>query len=195
LKRIFLFLLRFSDLAYRLASPKNIVIFLALLLLLGGVVIPHYARQISPGPEQPLLDARFGFSPAEAYEALDAFGEEGRRTYLFFLAVFDSVYPLVYGGVLILLASFFLRPLIHPGNEFRIINLLAIDAVIFDYVENLGIIYMIRVFPSRADGVALLVSVAGMIKWVVVALALALIVIAAIRYFSYLRSGPGRAAR
>lgn len=176
------FVFRLSDRAYKQATLKNIFIFLMLFLLFNVVVIPYYIQQITPDADTSILDVRFGFSSADAYETLEAIGQEGRNKYLFFLAVIDSIYPLVYGSLLILTAGFLLRRTLNESNDFRILNLVAIDAVIFDYLENLGIIYMISRYPSRADGVATLASVSGMIKWIMIILAICVILFGLIGY-------------
>jgi len=176
------FVFRLSDRAYKQATLKNIFLCLILFLLFNIVVIPYYIQQITPDADTSILDVRFGFSSAEAYETLHAIGQEGRNKYLFFLAIIDSIYPLVYGSLLILAAGFLLRRTLNQNNDFRILNLVAIDAVIFDYLENLGIIYLISHYPSRADGVATLASVSGMIKWVMITLAICVILFGLIGY-------------
>jgi len=171
------FITTISDWAYRQANPRNILILLLLVLFMTFFVFPRYKAQIVPDEGPCILDLRFGFSADQAYDALDAFGEKGRTVYLEMLLVADAVYPLMYGLLLIFLASFFLKRILKPGNEFRVINLLAVDAVIFDFLENTGIGFMIRQFPHRIDFVAGLTSVFNMLKWIMVGLAVLLVLV------------------
>ncbi len=177
------FIATISDWAYRQAQVRNILLLLVLLLLMKLFVFPYYTERIVPDEGPPVLDLRFGFSAEEAYGTLEAFGEQGRAVYLEMLLVADTVYPLIYGLFLILLSSFFLKRILKPGNEFRIVNLLAVDAVIFDFFENAGIAYMIGQFPLRADFVARLASFFNIFKWVMVGAAVMVVLVSMVVFF------------
>ncbi len=164
-----------SEWAYRNASPKNVLACFALLMVFSLVVLPNYTRQISPPGAPGILDTRFGYTPDEAYSTLEAFGEQGRKAYLHMLLIADSLYPFIYGMLLILGASFFLNKGLHKENIFRLLNVIAIDAVIFDFLENFSILYLLYQFPARADGIARLASISGIIKWIMVGLSLCVI--------------------
>jgi hypothetical protein len=165
---IFRKLLQLSKLAYRHAKPKIILILLSIVVLFNVFLFPHFVNIATPTGTPSILDARFGFSAGEAWSTLDAFGENGRSAYLFMVAVIDSIYPLVYGLLLILTASFFLNKGLSGNSPFRVLNIMAIDAMLFDYAENFSIIWLLTKFPERADGMARMASVFGIIKWLVV---------------------------
>lgn len=177
-------LLTASDWAYTHASPRNIALLLILMTSFNLFVFPFYTNQIVPDAGPSILDVRFGFSADDAYETLNAFGEEGRRKYLQMIAVADIVYPLIYGLFLIFLASFFLKRIMKASNEFRIVNLLAVDAVFFDFLENMSIMYMIHQFPVRVEFVAGMASVFNVLKYVMVLLAVILVMISMIIYLN-----------
>ena len=165
-----------SDWAYRHAKPGYIAVLLLLMAVFNVLVFPAYINQIVPDGGPAVLDVRFGFSADDAYDILRAYGEEGRGKYLQMIALADTIYPLVYGLLLIFLASFFLKRITTASGEFRIVNLLAVDAVFFDFLENMGIMYMILRFPVRADFVAGMTSVFNILKYVMVLLAVILVV-------------------
>lgn len=173
---IFRKLLQLSKLAYRHARPGIILMLLSITILFNVFLFPHFVNIVTPTGDPSILDARFGFSAGEAWNTLHAFGANGRSAYLFMVAVIDGIYPLIYGLLLILLASFFLNKGLSGYSPFKVLNIIAIDAVLFDYAENLSIIYLITKFPDRADGVARMASVFGIIKWLVVFGCLLLIV-------------------
>lgn len=170
-------IMAFSDWAYRNASLRNILFLLLLAVLMSLLVFPYYTDRIVPEHGPAVLDMRFGFSAEQAYDTLEAFGEEGRAYYLEMLLVADTLYPLIYGLFLIFLASFFLKRILKPGNQFRIVNLLAIDAVLFDFLENAGIAYLISQFPLRSDFVAGLASAFNILKWVMVSASVMLVLV------------------
>lgn len=171
------FITSISEWAYRHSKLQNILLLLLLIVVMNAFVLPYYTGHIVPEGGPPVLDLHFGFTANEAYETLEAFGEEGRTVYLEMLLMADTIYPLIYGLFLIFLASFFLKCILKPDYSFRVINLLAIDAVIFDFLENAGIVYMISQFPLRTDFVAGLTSVFNIMKWVMVGSAIALVLI------------------
>ncbi len=165
---IFRKLLQLSKLAYRHANPGIILLLLSITALFNLLIFPHFVNIISPTGSPLILDARFGFSAEEAYQTLLAFGENGRSAYLFMIAVIDTLYPVIYGLLLILTTSLFLNKGLSEYSIFRVLNLMAIDAVLFDYAENFSIIYLLVKFPDRTDGIARMASVFGIIKWMVV---------------------------
>ncbi len=186
------FITSISDWAYQQAKPRNILLLMLLLLLMTLYVFPYYTGRIVPDEGPSLLDLHFGFSADKAYNTLEAYGEKGRAVYLEMLLVADTIYPLFYGLFLIFLASFFLKRILKSNNQFRVINLLAVDAVIFDFLENAGIAYMIHQFPLRANFVAGLTSVFNILKWVMVGMAVTLVLVSMTVYFFSPRRREGR---
>lgn len=172
---IFNLVKKLSDLAFHHALPRNMAMLFVLLLVFNLVVFPGYISEITPDGTPRILDVRFGFSPDEAYHTLASFGDKGRIVYFRMLAFIDSIYPVVYGLFLILTASFFLNKALKKGSIWRLFNLAAIDIVIFDFLENLCVIGLLMRFPERADGLARLASIAGMIKWLALAVTLGII--------------------
>ena len=171
------FIERLSELAYRHASLRHIVPLLAIAALFNLLIFPAFVSRIVAEGGPAILDTRFGFSPGEAHEALTAYGSSGRQAYLRMLWLADSLYPLVYGMLLILSASYFLDRGLRPGSPFRLFNLAAIDAVIFDLIENTGITGLLLRYPDAPDSLARLASVAGILKWLAIAISLAFIIV------------------
>lgn len=175
-------LLSLSDFAYHKARPLSIVILLAMVAGFNIFVFPRLTQDITPENGPAILDARFGYQPGDAYAALAEFGESGRKNYFNMLAVADSIYPLFYGALLVLALSFVLDKSLSRNSLFRIFNLAPIDAVLFDFAENLSIMHLITAFPGRADLAARMASAFGILKWTVVALCIALIVAGLVRW-------------
>lgn len=185
---LFRFLERLSELAYRHASLRHILPLLAIAALFNLLVFPAFICQIVPEGGPAILDMRFGYSPLEAHEALTAFGPAGRQAYLRMLWLADSPYPLIYGLLLVLSASFFLDRGLRPGSPFRLFNLAAIDAVIFDLIENMGITGLLLRYPDGPDSLARLASVAGILKWLAIAVSLIFIVIGIVGWLFHSRN-------
>lgn len=177
---LFRLLNSFSQWAYRQASVGHLLILLALLLGFNLWVFPGFMQEISPDASIRILDLHFGFSPEEARQTLEAMGEGGRASYLRMLLA-DMVYPLIYGLLLVFLSSLLLDRILAPGSFWRILNLGAVDAVLFDFCENMGIMAMIRAYPEIPTGLARITSICNMLKWIAIALCLLLILAALMR--------------
>lgn len=170
------FVTRMSGWAYKQASIKNLLTASIVFLIFSLFIIPPMVQQVTPSGEPVILDVQFGFTPDEAYATLATLESHGRKNYMIMLAVIDSVYPFVYGMLLILAASYFLKKALSPDNVLRLLNIIAVDAIIFDLLENISIIYLLSHFPERVDLAATLASVFGMIKWGVIALSIGVII-------------------
>ncbi len=165
-----------SDYFYRLTSGKLVLIFLALQMLFNLVIFPQFMLKSSIGENLPILDLMFGFTPQRAYEVLTAYGEEGRQTSLFMGSVIDSIYPLVYTVLNMLTISYLFQKLLPADSFRRLLNLTPIMAMVFDFLENNGIIRMIQSFPAQNESAAHLASTASMIKWIFAGISIGLII-------------------
>ena len=166
---VFRLIERLSARAFRMASLPLILFLLLVVAVFNLWIFPVHLGVISPDGDVSILDVRFGYRPGEAYQTLAAMGSEGRAEYLRMLAITDMVYPFVYGTLLILAASLFLKRALRPDSILRIFNLVALDAILFDLIENCCIIWLIIQFPTENNAVAWVASTAGIVKWLAVA--------------------------
>lgn len=153
----------------RYASGRNLLILLALYLFFVTYALPHAAQALQEASGQPdfkPLDLHFGFSPEEAWKTLEALGPAGREHYRFTETVTDVLYPLTYGFFFALLLVAGFR---KTGGRLARMSWLAwfpIAAILFDYMENFGIVQLIDAFPANADGWAQFAALTGQIKWI-----------------------------
>jgi hypothetical protein len=110
-------------------------------------------------------DLRFGASGQEIYRYLAALGDAGRRAYLRFLATVDIAFPLAYTASLLVLVVY-LRQRVRAGGRFiRLVPLAPFVIGLFDIIENLLNIVLIRHYPERLDALAGLSGVVTVAKW------------------------------
>lgn len=129
-----------------------------------------------------VLDLKFGFTADEAYNMLTAYGEEGRKYYLFAEAVIDIIYPIIYTITNVFLLSYVFKRGFAPDSFIQQLNIFPILATIGDFVENAGIISMLNAFPERVDAAASFASSAGMFKWVAFGISITLFLIGIIAW-------------
>jgi len=159
------------------ANGKLVLIFLGLQLFFSLWVFPFFTRQFGPGEGQPMLDLMFGFSPEQAYTIISAYGDDGRSGAIITTAIADSIYPFVYAGLLAMAISWFMNGIPFKNPKWQYLNLLPFAALVFDFVENAGIITMLAGYPEQFVNIARMASVAGMVKWTFVGVSLLALVL------------------
>ena len=118
----------------------------------------------------------FGYGPIEAATLLDSLGAEGREYYLSRQITLDTFYPAMLALTLISTILWFgqrmpNRRLIHIGVA------LSAGSALLDYVENLGILTMIRSWPEVSVPLVYAVSTATILKSIATALAVVLVLL------------------
>lgn len=112
-----------------------------------------------------ILDFEFGYNQVEAYQMLTALGTDGRSFYLTKILPLDFPFPFVYSlcfaGWIALLIK---RTTNRDYNKFLL--LLPVFTMLFDWIENVGVISMLNSYPNLSGWAVSLASVAGMLKTV-----------------------------
>ena len=148
-------------------SKNNLVLLLlmAVFLSFNAFIFPYFTKLYNL-QDHVILDLQFGFTPEYANAVISGYGEHGRLGIMVFNGIIDSIYPLVYGSLLALLISRFKMKANAGKNTLQIINLIPFVAVLFDFMENTGILIMIQNYPGQSIPVAWITSFAGMFKWI-----------------------------
>ena len=84
-------------------------------------------------------------------ELFNSLGEIGRGTYLTNQIPVDMIYPLLFGLTYCLLLGYFLKKLNKLNAPFTYLCLLPIISGIADYLENFGIIAMLKSYPELTE--------------------------------------------
>jgi hypothetical protein len=84
-------------------------------------------------------------------ELFNSLGEIGRETYLTNQIPVDMIYPLLFGLTYSLLLAYFLKKLNKLNSPFTYLCLIPIFAGIADYLENLGIITMLKSYHNLTE--------------------------------------------
>jgi hypothetical protein len=131
------------------------------------------------------LDAPGHLTVAGVYDLLTAWGPSGRRTQLAFTLTGDVLLPLVVAVTLALTMLHGSRSLGVPARGRAALLALPLAAMIADYLENVGIIARVAVYPERLDGVAAALGIVtqakGLLAGVALLAALGLLATGAVR--------------
>lgn len=153
------------------------LVLLVILIGLNGFLFPWAEKELAGfgGPDAKVLDLRFGFSPGEANHFLELIGPEGRSFYQMLELTLDLVYPVVYGLFLGALLLLIWRKVLPEKSPWLRLSLIPVVTAVFDYLENINIVLLIRRFPDKADTLANLASFFGAGKWVLFGLSVAVV--------------------
>ena len=94
----------------------------------------------------------------------NALGEKGRETYLTSQIPVDMIYPLLFALTYCLILGYFLKKLNRFYTPFTIICIIPIIAGIADYLENFGIIFMLKNYPELTENSVKITSSFSLIK-------------------------------
>ena len=137
----------------RRITTRHMIVFIAVTLFLGRCL--HI-------PSIHSLDLRFSYSLSEVYGLFDSLGESGRKTY-FWMERIDLAYMTSYTLVCLSLFDRIYRKTLRVFPTWNLILCLAPGFL--DLIETLGILILLRAYPTQIHWLALTVTVATPLKW------------------------------
>jgi hypothetical protein len=150
--------------AFTVALFVAILVYVPIHFLDFKGTVPHFVR-IANG--QTIFDRSIPDNPAELYERIERFGEDGRQEYVFRNLTTDFVLPFS-------LLPFFLLSLMRFNRRNNLAGLgrfllaLPIAFVGLDLVENFSVVWLIYRFPEQQEFVSMLLPLATVLKRVAV---------------------------
>lgn len=105
-----------------------------------------------------------GYDSQFAQNLLTALGAEGRHYYLWRQIPLDLIYPALFGMSFFLLATWLAGKLQAYQRILGLTALVAVAVAVFDYIENIFIILMLRQFPELSDTLVGAASMATLFK-------------------------------
>jgi hypothetical protein len=97
-------------------------------------------------------------------ELFTSLGENGRLTYLTNQIPVDMVYPLLFGLSYCLLLGYFLKKLNKLNSQYSYLCVIPIITGIADYLENIGIIIMLKSYPELKETSVYTTNIFSVIK-------------------------------
>lgn len=148
--------------------------------------IPHLV-ELTDGMK-PLDVLPLGYSSDYVRSLFQALGEDGRHYYLTHQIPVDMVYPALFIVTYSLLTFYLLRKSGIRENTAMRLSVIPVLAGLCDYMENLGIVVMLRSFPDVSNTISTITSCfsvgkAGLttVFWIVLLYAIVVSVYRAIR--------------
>ena len=150
----------------KVASGKTVfitfILTMAVYLLMLFYSIPR-VESFAPGIA--LFDlSPTGYSHQHAILLLETLGETGRNVYLYQQLPIDFIYPGLFAISYSLLLVWLFSKSIPAGSKIFFLAWVPVFAGIFDYLENISIISMIRSFPALSQELVGIASTFSILK-------------------------------
>ncbi|MBN2554469.1 MAG: hypothetical protein JXA97_00900 [Anaerolineales bacterium] len=158
-------------------SPGRVVLaaivafFLFMIFVLPGQTA--LTEETASGAGSP--DTTFFYSRQDLYAMADSYGEDGRAAYIRARFRFDLIFPLVYGAFLITSISWLAKRAFDAGSGWRLLNLIPLAGVSFDFLENIAASVVMARFPLPTPGLDSLAPVFSISKWLPLGVAFGLL--------------------
>jgi hypothetical protein len=127
------------------------------------------------------LDLLFFYTPVQAFQMIDKYGEAGRSIYLKIELTADIVYPMIYASFFGVLISWLFQRAFKPESSMQKWNVMPIGAWFFDLLENTGIVSMLLMYPSKPEVMAWLTMLFGLLKWAFFVATVGLVLVGLVR--------------
>lgn len=161
------------------------MVILALLVFLAftALLFPKYANPAearllgADGKPVGMPDARLFYNRAQLYQIAVVYGSQGRQAYLRARFSFDALWPLIYTFFFVTTLSFLGRRTYPDGSPWRLLNLLPLAGILFDYLENIAASIVMARYPVPTPVVAELAGYFTLFKWLFIGLSFLALVI------------------
>lgn len=167
-----------SDTLDKYAKGRIILLFLALLLLFAMVIVPMIQGKIearSGGVS--LIDLQFSYTAEKAYSMIASYGDEGRALYRIFALTGDVIYPVIYSILFSLFISWLFQRSFPSNSKLQMLNMIPFGAWLFDWLENINLVTMLSLYPSKVTTVAEMASICTTLKWSFGAVAILIVLV------------------
>jgi hypothetical protein len=149
-----------------------------LFILFTAFVLPRQASsaKVNTGIDRS-PDMSFLYSANDLYHIAQAYGEQGRASYIKVRFTFDLIWPLVYMAFLTTTISWSYHQAFKPDSFLQLANLVPIFGMLFDYLENIATSIVMGRYPTHTIIVDNLAPIFTLLKWIFVGGSFVLLVI------------------
>ncbi|KAA0273381.1 MAG: hypothetical protein EDM79_09970 [Chloroflexi bacterium] len=149
----------------------------------AGYMMPQMAAWMNSAAGQSVtpLDLMMYYTPQQAFEMMERYGEAGRSAYLTIELTADIIYPLSTVLFFSLFLSWLFQRGYKPGNAMQKFNIMPAGSWLFDLVENAAIIPMILMHPAQSATLAWIAMALGLVKWGFAFISLGLVLVGIVK--------------
>jgi len=141
------------------------VLFIVTMAVYLTMLLYSIPAVISFAPDMILFDlSPTGYTPDYAASLLEALGPEGRAAYLTLQLPLDFLYPGLFAITYSLLLTWLFSKGAEPGSRIFYFSLVPMLAGLFDYIENVFIVVMLKSYPEVSLNIVELASLFTVLK-------------------------------
>ncbi|AEI49830.1 hypothetical protein Runsl_3466 [Runella slithyformis DSM 19594] len=199
LRRIFnekhTFMKQLSTFFYRISNRKILVGLIALYLVFPGYFLKNAETQINTlsGKVLAPIDLTMGFTPDRTLQMVEQYGPAARDYYATVEMTIDVIYPLVYTCLFaVILSLLYYRKSYRP---FALVNVFPLVTLLFDYLENITIVTLLKSYPDMSMTVATFCEIFKMLKWFTFAVTALLVIYGLLKSLKMPKELKQKAAR
>ncbi len=165
-----------STFFYRFSNWKILVLLLVLYISFPAYFLKNAEIRMNSLSGKTLgpIDLTIGFTPSRTLQMVQEYGDAARAFYAMIEMTTDVIYPIVYSFLFaVTLSLLYYRKSYAP---FAYVNLFPFISLVFDYLENLTIVTMLKSYPEQSMTLASFCEIFKMIKWFSVVVTVLLII-------------------
>lgn len=146
-------------------GKKVLILFIIANLFYAVMLLITIPKTMSFSNGMKLLDMMpAGYDSAYINSLFETLGNEGRESYLYYQIPIDMIYPFFFGIGYCFLFAYFLKKLNKFRSSLFYLCLLPIIAGIADYLENFGIIILLKNYPDISQGLMSVTNIFSVTK-------------------------------
>lgn len=174
---------RISEKFHAWATGWRVIILMIAEMLMMFYVMPLAAGIMAFAANNSVLplDLMFFYTPAQAFEMMDKYGEAGRSIYFKIELTADIIYPIIYTLFYGLLLSWLFQRAFKPESKMQKWNVTPVGAWFFDLLENVGIVSMLMMYPSKPAVLAWVTMLFGLLKWAFFVVTIVLVLVGLVK--------------
>ena len=163
----------------KLTNWKTVIALIVLILPFNVLIFPTHSAKLRElaGRNVPTIDSMLAYTPAQVYDVISNYGEQGRQHHAVTELTADLLYPILYSLLLSLLVTLIFRRAYATTSFTQKLWRLPIVAALTDYGENATVVTLLLRYPQKLAGVAWVASLFTTTKWVLVGVSFILVVI------------------
>jgi hypothetical protein len=168
----------FSNFLLKIANWKTLLVFFGLYIVFNAYFLPKGFKVDVPIADRnlPVLDLRMTYNPDSVKAIIAQYTGAAKEASIKGHLITDSIYPIVYCILLgIALSLVFYKWKINPW--FKVINIIPLIIILFDYLENYLIIKMHNTYPLDLELMPNFCSLFTVLKWVFVGITFVLLLL------------------
>ena len=156
-----------SNWFFKISHTWVTILGLTVFILFTIFILPaqsHNAEARSGNDQSP--DTSFLYNKEDLYQMAELYAQPGRDAYIRARYQFDIIWPIVYTFFLMTSISWLGLRGLSPESHYKVLNLIPLLGLTFDFLENLSASLVMLRYPSLTPGLDFLVPVFTFFKWI-----------------------------